>query len=139
MRSAILDTNILIDLLDRSDLRVADAVSSLDELLLTPVVIGEYLAGIRPGKNGDKAKAVIENLLDDVNVRFLWMTKATGKRYAEIFQQLKSKGTPIPANDIWIAASAIENDVAILTKDAHFKLIDNLRLAGDLIAQEGAL
>ena len=105
--------------------------------MLTPVVIGEYLAGIRPGKNGEIAKARFEDFLDDVSVKVVWMTKATGRRYAELYQRLKAKGTPIPVNDMWIAASAMENDLQLISNDAHFSQVDDLRFAMPETAQEG--
>ena len=137
MKSAMLDTNILIDFLERSDFKVAEMLQSFDELVLTPVVIGEYLAGIRPGKNGEIAKARFEDFLDDVSVKVVWMTKATGRRYAELYQRLKAKGTPIPVNDMWIAASAMENDLMLISNDAHFAQVDDLRFAAPETAQEG--
>ena len=129
MKSAMLGTNVLIDFFERSNLRVAELLQSFDELALTPVVIGEHLAGIRPGKNGEIAKARFDDFLDDVSVRVVWMTKATGRRYAALYQQLKAKGTPIPVNDMWIAASAMENDLLLISSDAHFSQVDDLRFA----------
>ena len=128
MKSVLIDTNVLIDFLERANHSVVDSLSVYDELVLTPVVVGEYLAGLRKNARGEIARAQFSQFLADDSVRVTTSSVNTSQRYAEIFNELRGKGQPIPQNDLWIAATAKENNLPLMTKDGHFGYIDNLEV-----------
>ena len=66
-------------------------------------------------------------LLGLAHVSVIPVTRRTGHIYAQLFAGLKKAGTPIPTNDIWIAASALECGGVLLTNDHHFQHIPNLQ------------
>ena len=77
----------------------------------------------------DNKKQLIDFLLQE-RVREIPITSETSSFYAMILSNLKKQGTPIPTNDIWIAASAMENGAALASYDKHFKYIKGLILLG---------
>lgn len=127
MRSALIDTNVLIPFLDGSR-DFSDLFSGFDELVLTSVVIGEFRAGISASKRGRESTAALAKCLANPLVRVVAVTENTAAYYARVFQALKAQGTPIPPNDIWIAASALEHGMELVSSDAHFGNVPMLRL-----------
>jgi len=108
---------------------IADLVETIvgsEWILLSPVVLGELMFGFRNGaKFKENMKDLNEFLLHDV-VEVVQIGKITSDRYSRIAAQLKRKGTPIPSNDIWIAAQTMEHGAELITSDRHFNKIDGL-------------
>ena len=127
MRSLLVDTNVLISFIERGDGKLADVLSKYDELIVSPVVLGEYRAGISATKKGRESQAALEQFLETDSVREVEMTGKTSVYYAKVFQDLKAKGKPIPVNDMWIAASALERGVELCSFDDHFSDIAMLQ------------
>lgn len=96
------------------------AVRRADRLMLTPVVLGELHAGFRLGRHRARNEAELDALLASPRVAVVDVDRETARRYAVIYQGLREAGTPIPTNDIWIAASAMQHGCAVLTADRHF-------------------
>ena len=129
MNSAVIDTNVLIDCF-RQGQGVAEKVSEYDRILVCPAVIGEFNAGIdAETKKGRKAKELLDEFLDDPAVVVVPCTYETADYYARIYKVLRNNGTPIPTNDIWIAASALEHSATVISGDGHFSLVPMLKLA----------
>lgn len=99
---------------------VAQALQSADLIALNPVVVGELLAGFRGGGRRRENEAELEKFLSNPRVSLLPIDRDTAERYAAIAGSLREAGTPIPTNDIWIAASAMQHGLALVTTDAHF-------------------
>jgi tRNA(fMet)-specific endonuclease VapC len=123
----ILDTNAL------SALAEGDAAVSLEcakaaRIALPVIVIGEYRFGIAHSRR----KAEYEHWLEQTVAvsTVLDITKETTWHYAEVRSDLKRAGTPIPANDAWIAALSRQHDLAVMSRDRHFDFIPNLRRVG---------
>lgn len=91
-----------------------------DEIFLNPVVLGELIAGFLMGKNEKKNRAILEDFISSPRVKIVEIDEETSERYAVIINHLRLKGTPIPTNDIWIAASAMQHGLKALTTDRHF-------------------
>ena len=128
MNAAVIDTNVLIDCFQRGG-GAANAISDYDRILVCPAVIGEFKAGIDIGtKRGKKAKALLDEFLDDPAVEIVPFTDETAEYYAGIYRALKEKGMPLPTNDIWIAAAALEHSATVLSGDAHFSRVPMLKL-----------
>ena len=129
MNSAVIDTNILIDCFQR-ERGAVDAMSDYDRILVCPAVLGEFKAGIDINtKRGKKAKRLLDEFLDDPAVAVIPCTDETADYYARIYTALKANGTPLPTNDIWIAASALEHGASVLSGDSHFSYVPMLKLA----------
>ena len=129
MNSAVIDTNILIGCFQR-ERGAVDAMSDYDRILVCPAVLGEFKAGIDIStKRGKKAKRLLDEFLDDPAVAVIPCTGETADYYARIYKALKANGTPLPTNDIWIAASALEHGASVLSGDSHFSYVPMLKLA----------
>jgi tRNA(fMet)-specific endonuclease VapC len=90
-------------------------------------VLGELLGGFAAGMREPKNRAELARFLESPRVEVLPITAETADSYALVYTGLRRKGQPIPTNDLWIAASALEHGAALLTRDAHFTKIDGLR------------
>ena len=129
MNTALIDTNVLIDCFQRGS-GAADAISDYDRILVCPAVIGEFKAGIdTASKRGMKANARLDEFLDDPAVEIVPCTDETAEYYARIYRVLRENGTPLPTNDIWIAATALEHGATVLSSDGHFSLVPMLKVA----------
>lgn len=90
------------------------------------VVLAEIRAGGLVTKRGQNQIRVLQQLLNQPGVRSVHSSDSTTHHYANIYAHLKKAGTPIPTNDIWIAALAVEHDLILYTRDAHFDKIPSL-------------
>jgi tRNA(fMet)-specific endonuclease VapC len=99
---------------------VKEAVQLADGIVLSPVVLGEFLAGFLMGRNEKKNRAILRDFLSSPRVVMVEMDEETSERYAVILQSLRVKGTPIPTNDVWIAASAMQHGLKVLITDKHY-------------------
>ena len=120
-----LDTNRYTDLC-RGDESVVDAVERADEVLLPFVVLGELHAGFAVGTQGPRNEAVLRRFLLKSGVRVLYADEQTTHHYAAVYRQLRKQGTPIPTNDMWIAALVLQHSLVLLARDAHFDALPQL-------------
>ena len=123
MKSLLLDTNVLIRFF-RSDRKISDIISAYEKIVVPSVVLGEFKAGADPTKTfGQRQLEVLESFLDSPSVGVIPVTEDIASVYARIFRVLKANGTPIPQNDMWIAACAVDAGARLLSSDAHFASI----------------
>ena len=104
----------------RGSPEVKEAVQQADEIFFNPVVLGELIAGFMMGRNEKRNRGILKQLLSSPRVIVAEMDEETSERYAAIVQSLRMKGTPIPTNDLWIAASAMQHGLKVLTTDRHY-------------------
>ena len=121
----LLDTNAY-SALKRGHGEVAQLVRDSVELAFSMVVIGELLFGFRNGTLLERNTAELEALLAHPRVTVLPVTRTTADRFGRIAAMLRKAGTPIPSNDIWIAAHAVESGAELLSFDAHFAAVPGL-------------
>jgi tRNA(fMet)-specific endonuclease VapC len=121
----LLDTNAYSALLRGHD-DVADRVRRAEQVVFSTVVAGELLLGFRLGSRLKKNMAELDAFLENPYVSLVPVTLTTADRFARIAAALRAKGRPIPTNDIWIAAHAMEAGAELLSFDAHFGAIDGL-------------
>jgi predicted nucleic acid-binding protein len=126
MRPIIVDTNAYSAFM-RGDPDIGELLAHADQLHLNSVILGELLGGFAIGSREAKNRAELAQFLASPRVSVLPVTAATADSYALVYTQLRQKGQPIPANDLWIAASALEHGAALLSLDAHFKHVVGLR------------
>ena len=88
---------------------------------MTPVFLGELLAGFLHGDRAQKTRAELEEFLSSPRVRLIPVDEETSQRYALVLNALRLAGTPVPSNDVWIAASSMQHGLRLITTDAHFK------------------
>ena len=120
----ILDTNALSALLDGDeDLRAI--LSRVSQVLLSPIVLGEYRFGIHASRHRQEYEKELGLLEKSLHV--LISDAKTAVEYAAVRNELKSAGTPIPWHDVWIAAQARQYGVRILSKDSHFDVVDGVK------------
>ncbi len=93
-------------------------------LLLPVVVIGEYRYGIARSARRLLAEAWLDRIILAVTVGII--TLATADSYAAVRVMLHRKGRPIPTNDAWIAALALQHHLPVLSRDTHFDAVDGL-------------
>lgn len=103
--------------------QAADILRAADEIHLPFVVLAELRAGFAVGTMGQKNEAKLTEFLNSPRVQVLLADEQTTHHYARIFSYLRSQGKPIPTNDLWIAALAIQNDLILFSKDKHFNQI----------------
>ncbi|MBW2731605.1 MAG: type II toxin-antitoxin system VapC family toxin [Deltaproteobacteria bacterium] len=124
-----LDTNRYRDLCD-ADPAVIAMLERAESILVPFVVIAELRAGFAIGKRMQQNEQVLRRFLNKPGVSVLYATDATTRGYANLYRQLRSQGTPIPTNDLWIGALVVEHDLALLTRDRHFAHLPQLTLLG---------
>jgi tRNA(fMet)-specific endonuclease VapC len=105
---------------------IVNIIVNAELILFSPIVLGELLFGFRAGKRYNKNMAELELFLDNEAVELVRIGKTTSDRYSRIAAQLKRRGTPIPTNDIWIAAQTMESGAELITADRHFDKIPGL-------------
>ncbi len=127
MRTVAVDTNVLVDAF-HGDESFRNVLAGADRILVCPVVYAEFMAGFDDTRRGRAAKDRFRSFLALDYVDVPTIGRETGDFHAMLFNYLREKGTPIPHNDIWIAASALEHGACLLTADAHFKTIPTLRV-----------
>ena len=125
MKIVLPDTNVLSELF-RANQEVAARLSQADRLLISPVVEGEFLGGFRRGTRLEKNLSMWATFLKETYVERLHLSSESADRYSRIWARLRSRGTPIPSNDMWIAAQAFEMGVELLSFDKHFEKIEGL-------------
>ncbi len=124
----LLDTNAYVAL-RRGHRGVLDCIAASTAVLMSTVVVGELLFGFRNGSRFEVNWRQLEQFLAEQDVKTLPVTLRTADHFGVISASLKSRGQPIPTNDIWIAAHAREHRTRLLTFDAHFQRIEGLEVA----------
>ena len=123
--NVLLDISAVIDLF-KGNAEILKLLSVTQNIYVSSIVIGELYYGVQRAANIEKHTAQVEDFVSLCKV--LSVTLGTSKFYATIKNELRKKGKPIPENDIWIAATAIESNLHLITLDKHFSEIDNLKL-----------
>ena len=121
----LLDTSAYVGF-KRNVTDVVEAIVKSELILFSPVVLGELMFGFRSGTRFKENMQDLDMFLSHEVVELLQIGKITSDRYSRIAAQLKRQGTPIPTNDIWIAAQTMEHGAELITSDQHFEKINGL-------------
>ena len=105
---------------------IVDLVDRSTWIGLPAIVVGELQAGFLLGGRCEGNQKELAEFVRDSVVEELPIDSAIGQIYAEIVVELRRNGTPIPSNDIWIAATAANADAIVVTYDAHFSAIQRV-------------
>lgn len=127
MRKVLLDTNAYRQLLEGSQ-PVLEEIAKADKVYISVIVLGEIFAGLFGGTKQRKNREILQTFLAKPRVETTEVNKETAEIFGEIKHKLSRAGTPIPANDMWIAACAMEMGALLITYDEHFLKIPGLRV-----------
>lgn len=122
MKKVLIDTNIY-SLAMRGDAAVVGALRKIGRIGLSAISVGELLSGFRGGLKEAKNREELNVFMDSPRVTVHPVDEETGDFYASILNNLRAAGTPIPTNDIWIAAAAFQHGYHLFTADAHFERV----------------
>ena len=131
MRKILLDTNACVGYL-RGDEKVLAYLGQAECVYMSVFVMGELYAGFRSGKKEKENKQILERFLMKSTVSVLEATKETAEIFGLIKESLRKTGHPIPVNDVWIGAHALETGSVLVTYDQHFASIPGLRIWDEL-------
>ena len=106
--------------------QVAELVRKSEEIIFSAIVVGELMYGFRWGSRFERNIADLRSFLDSPYVSFVPVGPVTADRYSGIAASLRGKGRPIPTNDIWIAAQAMETSTELISADEHFSHVDGI-------------
>ena len=121
----ILDTNGYVGF-KMGNPEIVEYLTRANIILISPIVLGELMFGFINGARFKQNMDELDQFLNHGAVEEIQIGKITADRYSRIAAQLKRQGTPIPANDIWIAAQAMEHGAELVTMDRHFEKISGL-------------
>ena len=119
----LLDTNIVIAIF-ANDATVIAQLAQATEVFVPSIVLGELFYGARKSNQAHANVARIEEFAADTVI--LACDAATGREYGRIKNDLRIRGRPIPENDIWIAAIAMQHGLTVVSRDDHFDEVSNL-------------
>jgi tRNA(fMet)-specific endonuclease VapC len=119
----LLDTNIVIALLE-GEAAVQDQLSQADEVFVSSIALGELYFGAGKSGRPQANRARVDEFARDSVV--MGCDTDIARRYGEVKNALRLRGRPIPENDIWIAAVALQHGLTLVTRDEHFNKVDGL-------------
>jgi tRNA(fMet)-specific endonuclease VapC len=121
----MLDTSAYVGF-KRNAVEIVEIIVRAELILFSPVVLGELMFGFRNGTRFKENMEALKSFLEHEAVELAQIGNITSDRYSRIALQLKQQGTPIPTNDIWIAAQTMELGAELITSDQHFERIKGL-------------
>jgi len=120
----ILDTNAISALFSGDD-SINAALEGAEKHHLPVIVVGEYLFGLERAKSKTILDRLLVRLVEESHI--LPIDVNTAQAYVTVRLQLKEQGTPIPENDVWIAALARQHELTVLSRDRHFDAVKGIR------------
>ena len=121
----LIDTNRYSDFA-KGEKTAVETFTTADRIFVPFVVVAELRAGFRSGTISQRNEAVLVRFLANERVEVLYADAQTTLIYAETFARLRRNGTPIPTNDLWIAALAIQHSLPLCSRDAHFEKVPQI-------------
>jgi tRNA(fMet)-specific endonuclease VapC len=131
MTKVLLDTNAYVRFL-AGDAKVLDSLAAAETVFMSVFVLGELEAGFRAGAKRPENRRILDRFLGKPTVAVLDASRETAEIFGMVKDSLRKEGQPIPMNDVWIAAHAIETGSLLVTYDAHFRAVPGLRLWDEL-------
>ena len=125
MRPILFDTNAYASF-KRNEAAIIEIVQHAELIGISPIVIGELIAGFDGGNKAKQNKIELQKFLESSRIIVYPITLDTSHFFSQIYCTLKSKGKPIPTNDMWIASQALEHGCVVCTYDKHFGFIEGL-------------
>jgi tRNA(fMet)-specific endonuclease VapC len=120
----LLDTNIIIALF-KSEASIINNLVQANEVFVPSIAIGELHYGARKSGRSQKNLDRIDEFV--ANNTVIECDANTARQYGDVKNRLRIKGRPLPENDVWIAALALQYSLTLVTRDAHFQQVDSLQ------------
>jgi len=114
-----LDTNAYVDLC-RSEALTVRLATTAESVSLPFVVVAELRSGFAMGRRSAENERILRRFLLKPGVAVLYPDDQTAHHYASAFRRLRHQGTPIPTNDLWIAALVLQHNLVLRSRDGHF-------------------
>lgn len=127
MKKVLLDTNVYTRFLAGEPL-IIDELAAPDVIFFSVIVMGELFAGFKHGSKEKENRKNLETFLAKPIVEVVNISQETAEIYGQLFATLYKAGTPIPTNDMWVAAQAIETGAKLLSFDSHFSKVPGIRI-----------
>jgi predicted nucleic acid-binding protein len=124
----VLDTNVYSDYAEGVPETVELMATQGEQIYLPSIVLGELHFGFMKGKRQAFNEKKLRQFTDILNVEIINVNADVARKYAAIYLSLRKKGTKIPINDVWIAASCMEVGGTLLTRDKHFNVVDQIEM-----------
>jgi len=122
----VLDTNVYCDYAEG----IPDCVEAIatrgEQIYMPAIVIGELMVGFMKGMKQQFNERKLRRVISRLNIEIIDVTTDIARKYGIIYLSLHKKGTKIPINDVWIAASCMEVGGALLTRDKHFAAVEQI-------------
>lgn len=121
----LIDTNRYTDFV-RGDPAAVQTVQGAAKIFIPFIVLAELRAGFAYGTRARQNEATLASVLQRPTVGVLFADSDTTHHYAALYAQLRRQGTPVPTNDLWIAALGIQHDLVLFSRDPHFQHVPQL-------------
>lgn len=122
----LLDTNIVIAALEREDTTLAELEEAAGPFFVSVITLGELRFGAHKSGRVEENLQRVEDFAAESNI--LPCDEETSRLYGEIKDRLRRKGRPIPENDVWISATALQRGLVLVMRDSHFEHVESLRI-----------
>ncbi len=127
IKSVLVDTNAYTAF-KKNESEAVDIFKTASKLYVSSIVLGELQAGFAVGNKQIKNQQELATFLQLEKVNLLIVDEMTACYYGQVYKQLREKGNPIPTNDMWIAAIALQYDLPLFSYDKHFSVIEGLNV-----------
>lgn len=127
MSAFVIDTNVYSSFL-RSEPAATHPLDTAHEVHVPLIVVGELLAGFAAGGLASRNREELARFMASPRVLLLNLDERTAHHYGDLYAVLKKQGTPIPTNDLWIAALARQHRLTLFSFDQHFRVVPGLSL-----------
>lgn len=131
MNAILLDTNAYVAF-KRGQSEAVAILRRVPSIAINTVALGELLAGIAVSAREANNRRELQEFLNSPRVVVLPVDQTTASHYAAVYTALRKSGTPIPTNDMWIAASALQHGLRLFSYDAHFSAVGGLQVGCSL-------
>ena len=122
MNGILIDTDIYSEAM-RGNAEVVATLRRVPHIGFSSISVGELFSGFKAGNREQKNRQELSSFLHSPRVMLYPVDENTAEQYSSVYHRLRKQGTPIPTNDIWIAAAAAREGATVLTYDEHFERI----------------
>ncbi len=137
MTPILIDTNAYAAF-KQGDAEAVSVFQRTPKIAINTIVLGELLSGFALGSREHDNRKELSDFLDSSRVVVLPLDRRTAEHYAAVYRSLRKAATPIPTNDMWIAATVLQHNLALYTFDRHFDAIVGLRVGRSVSELESA-
>ncbi len=130
MKTVLLDTNAYRRFTE-GDTAIRDTLGAARQVWFSTIVLGELHAGFEAGTRKERNRDILQAFLDQDHVAILPVAAETAEWFGQVWAAQRRQGQPLPVNDLWIAAQAMETGSVLLTFDVHFRQVAGLRIWPD--------